>query len=44
MNSNTSEAMTEDILETVLAIKNLNIEIEVIHPDFSVQSLESFYD
>ena len=44
INPNTSEAMTEDIRKTVLAIKNPEIEIELIHPDFGAESLESFYD
>lgn len=44
VNPNTSKEMTEDIRKTINRIKDNNINIDVVCPDFGPESLESFYD
>ena len=44
INPNTSDAMTEDIRNTVLKVKSADTDVAVIHPDFGPEALESFYD
>jgi len=44
INPNTSDAMTEDIKQTVARVKRNETEVAVLHPDFGPEALESFYD
>lgn len=44
INPNTSDAMTEDIRQTVERVKSADTETEITCLDFGPESLESFYD
>ena len=44
INPNTSEHMTEDVRKTVERVKSSDVQVDVVHPDFGSESLESFYD
>lgn len=44
INPNTSDKMTEDIRNTVMRVKASTTNVEVLHPDFGPEALESFYD
>ncbi|MBS6642480.1 MAG: hypothetical protein KH366_02740 [Clostridiaceae bacterium] len=44
INPNTSDAMTEDIRQTVERVKSADTKAQVTCPDFGPESLESFYD
>lgn len=44
INPNTSKTMTEDIRKTIERIKDNDIMVDVLCPEFGPESLESFYD
>lgn len=44
INPNTSVEMTEDCRVTVEAVRDKDVEVDVVCPDFGPRSLESFYD